>query len=1470
MKDMKDKQRIIDNYEEDYITTDNGNYQIELCQDGRFAVTFDIANLRIKILQNTDYRPFIFNKKKNFRNENESRRSAKIDKTIAYFKINDNLSIDKFYDHDHDPPSFDANNFGSDNFRWSFDISNMQKNNGKYFIFVAVSRINIDGDMKGNDKQKKDDNGKSDYERELFSKKISTPSIEHEHKENISPDDLKMCIEHEHKENIPPDDLKISIEHEHKENIPPDDLKISISPTNENITATSNECKKGVAIYRIELNLSQEESDHEENDHEENENYVLSAVTYYYYYNISGICKFIEASNDDDVSSGHYSHNSELRRFIILNFRGIYNIEFDDDFDFLRLNEKFEYPQNIRRELDNWYTDNNCTERLLSCIYNYYFMIAQYKNGVQSLEVYNLAEMESETELRLVENVINQYNNYETFSVSKLQLCFTQINIVNLFYMENGLQIVSKKFDGMIQIYLSEFIDSDKKLFIVGESLVGEIIYIIWDLYNTDKHESIELNNDFPIEGLNTHLAKTSGNILRIKDNGKVSSILKEVEVRLQQQKKRNEKLPNIILKCKIRDGNHKIYYDEELDFEPIVNNKESWVLGDYERKSYCLNYNKNGSELETLQLIVGRTTVQIWHQIKDDNKNKDDLPNRGKPFLEYIWVNNISVNQEREETRLRIERFQYGGLLDKINDFYLKVYWYERKDNEESTKEKEDKEIDEIEDKIKKINESKDIDEAEKEKIMQEILNNIAEAKVKRCEKVIKLKDIVEKFYAVRHACKALEHLNKRYKSKYFVDNYSKIHEYEEMVNHIEHIVWRMAKYEPENFRLLDIRHNLMKSLILGDCDRMIKFILFGDKKGASENKIAYDGLRHIPSNKIWPGKRFLRDDDLYFDEKKDNRLIENENHLPENNMELAIYHCKGRELKDTIVVAYLLEYYSRNATDNVGWMCTVSKAIPLLLKYKYDDYVRKLFTRRCFVYQNLFLGQDSDEIIPNEYLKSRNYDTKFRAFRLTVKKLKTDKKRYDFWIWNSFNSLKDHYIFKKLKKFGNYDNVLGKSPLALRVVPLPGFTIYGIKDSKKREHKVLKFISNISSFFFIPRRYKISRYDSNMLSPFSRMILYENNDDIYDNPSIELFYRGLRKYSDIFNFFDILSIVFSVIIMTFMLENFQFSDGFGSIKEVDTGLIVMISFSIFLLWVELIMYLRLFSGIGIYIYYVIFILKTIRPFFWIVLIVILGFAHTMFVLLRNPTNIVTKDSKYSGNATNPLTNETFNITLKSDFDPTSSDNPFTSLSRAIMATYFWTSDNWVQRDEFDFWAVDAYTLIASIFLVIVLQNTLIAFMSGVYEKAEANGRQTLLRNRANHIADYEALHHIHFQNPEPEPNHIYYFGQAKYFEEWYNARKDDDKSAIYEGFEEISIFIKHVYKEMDYDKFSIFKYFNDDDINISIVKFKKMSIDMSDNVDDLFKRFVDEKSIQRIKSSVKNEVKRLQYKLEELENAS
>src|SRR4051794_20135384 len=85
----------------------------------------------------------------------------------------------------------------------------------------------------------------------------------------------------------------------------------------------------------------------------------------------------------------------------------------------------------------------------------------------------------------------------------------------------------------------------------------------------------------------------------------------------------------------------------------------------------------------------------------------------------------------------------------------------------------------------------------------------------------------------------------------------------------------------------LLDFRYNFIKSLILADSHHLIKYTLFGG-----------DEIRHIPRNILWPGEKFLKDDDLDLDRfnSKDNKLEDNEEIKPGNNMELAIYHCKGK----------------------------------------------------------------------------------------------------------------------------------------------------------------------------------------------------------------------------------------------------------------------------------------------------------------------------------------------------------------------------------------------------------------------------------------------------------------------------------------------------------------------------------------------------------------------------------------------
>ena len=126
-------------------------------------------------------------------------------------------------------------------------------------------------------------------------------------------------------------------------------------------------------------------------------------------------------------------------------------------------------------------------------------------------------------------------------------------------------------------------------------------------------------------------------------------------------------------------------------------------------------------------------------------------------------------------------------------------------------------------------------------------------------------------------------------------------------MLVYIKHIIWRYIEHKPDQYRLLDVRHNVMKNLIIGDCNNLIKFILFGNKdddhskknkkiKDAEKNTDEENKIKHIPRNLLWKRKedKYIKDDDL--DPFENNKSKDIEKITPRNDMELAIYHCKGK----------------------------------------------------------------------------------------------------------------------------------------------------------------------------------------------------------------------------------------------------------------------------------------------------------------------------------------------------------------------------------------------------------------------------------------------------------------------------------------------------------------------------------------------------------------------------------------------
>jgi len=149
-------------------------------------------------------------------------------------------------------------------------------------------------------------------------------------------------------------------------------------------------------------------------------------------------------------------------------------------------------------------------------------------------------------------------------------LKFKRKNIlfIRLYYLENGLQVASKTFDDIEEIYSLEFIDSDEKLFLVGKrgkskgSDKNKTMLIIWDLYNTGEVEKIE---DFSMtKNCLDQLTRASGNILHVDNKGDVTSILKMIES--------NRQKPEIVdSKVKLIKKYRKSPSDGKIDRKHII-----------------------------------------------------------------------------------------------------------------------------------------------------------------------------------------------------------------------------------------------------------------------------------------------------------------------------------------------------------------------------------------------------------------------------------------------------------------------------------------------------------------------------------------------------------------------------------------------------------------------------------------------------------------------------------------------------------------------------------------------------------------------------------------------------------------------------------------------------------------------------------------------------------------------------------
>ncbi|CAB4389248.1 unnamed protein product [Rhizophagus irregularis] len=1137
---------------------------------------------------------------------------------------------------------------------------------------------------------------------------------------------------------------------------------------NENLTSTySNEFEeKGLEPVEIVTTDTADEGDEG--------NTVIYKVKLNQNSNPEKICSnlpggiVIFVHNDDNDKKSIYC--------FVFNVKGICRKRFTHDLSDKEMNQ-FNYPKRLQDELKSLYKKKSCIARLFNSIFDHYFFIEQYKEGIQFLQLYDLKTMEMKQFFDLHEGKLRKFGIpiFAKSNNEKIIAFSFGFGKLFLFLVENGLEIASEDFGIGVKILFCDFINNDHTVIVIIQKpgCDDRQIYY-WNLFSTNNHVKSGRKINFVMDEENiSSVARIPGKLITVDTYGNISSVFdrlvnncdseeegKEIySIVIHNDDSKLEKSPRKMsfseVKCKYSGKKHTIYHSQKKETELLVKNKEPWVINGYDRTSVFLD------EEETTQLFIGRSTIQVWRTKNAGNKINNKME------LEYIWTNNIKVDWE-EKCALKVDELYIG----KDRSFYIKVRWDGLKNNE------------------------------------------FFEVKWPYSDNHVT---------PIIHACDALEHLN--YRRNKLV-GHKKQYEFMDMKDRISYIIWRFIKNKPNIWRLMDVRFDIMAKVIIGGSNTLIKYILFGDGKDKNWNL-------HIPKINRWENedeKKFK----IETIEKKGETRIKSLSDL-----QIAIRLCKkGLECnRRSLIVAYLLEYYTENSLKHIGWLSTVSEALPdLSNKCNLKSFIKEIFFKRCISGVEISDVIDYTDLTPKEIEVTVKESQELIAFNPNTKLISKDETQKSISLY-----LKEFYanIFSSTDKL---------SP-TVKIIPLRKFICKGKGQENQKDRNFLSkvfqyafiprgYLSDIKlssplvqivrnendddifdnpameaavNYKWIPtRNYYFRIFVTYILFAacfaalvgcylghaeatghlrnflvFLFILFYYSGIYLFLVECRQCQHHSWRYYLDFFNFVDLASIVTSIVMVSvYITPSFKKSNAFADVVTT-SNITAGFSFTMLLLWFEFMLYLRLFSEPAKYLYIILNIIKKTYLFVVFMLLVVLALSHVFLLLLQHTDfsdldDITSKTSSYtiqnSAGETISTSVQDFNRKL---------DNPSKDFGTSFLSTYAWLRGSYPQQATWNFWAVEALTLIGSLFLITVVQNIFIAFIWAVYAEAFEKGRVALLRYRAELISDYEALDEIHFSHPPSEPEYIYYLGKSKSYDTWEGIVKKRELKKIYEDLE-------------------------------------------------------------------------------------
>ncbi|CAB4404217.1 unnamed protein product [Rhizophagus irregularis] len=505
------------------------------------------------------------------------------------------------------------------------------------------------------------------------------------------------------------------------------------------------------------------------------------------------------------------------------------------------------------------------------------------------------------------------------------------------------------------------------------------------------------------------------------------------------------------------------------------------------------------------------------------------------------------------------------------------------------------------------------------------------------------------------------------------------------------------------------------------------------------------------------------------------------------------TIYHSQKKETEPLVKNK---EPWDLLKHKHIGWLSTVSEALPDFYRYNLTSYAKGLFFKRCISGIKISKMIEYEDIIPKEIEVIVKASQEFIAFNPNTKLISTKDETQ--------KSISLRFKELNVKIFSNTENL---SP-TVKIIPLRNFTV---RKREKLKHKA--FLLKVFQYVFIPRRYLS---DIKLSSPLVQIVRNEKNeDDIFDNPTmaaainykwgptrnyflgnffryilfaacfaalvgcylghveatghlynllvflfilfyysgvylflvecIQLRHHSWRYYLDFFNFVDLASVVISLVLVSvYVTPSFRLSNAFADVVAT-SNITAGLSFTMLLLWFDFILHLRLF----------------------------LDFSDL--------DDITSKKSSYT------IQNSAGDVigTSLQDFDR-KQDNPSKDFGTSFLSTYAWLRGSFPQEAIWDFWAVEALTLIGSLVLITVIQNMFIAFLSSAHAEAFEKGRAALLYYRAKLISDYEMIDEIYFSSPPSDPKYIYYLDELKSYDTWEKLVKTYENK-LYDGLEKI-----------------------------------------------------------------------------------